>query len=77
MRVNTFYLGSPASDTMLRCYDARDFTRIEIQLRRKRARRFWEELHGRDVEELAALSLGVIRAPRGLCGHDAIGYEHQ
>jgi len=59
---NTFYLGSPKSDTMLRCYDQRGFTRVEMQLRRKRAKRFFEELLMRDEQELGDLAIGVIRS---------------
>ena len=59
---DTFYLGAPKSDTMLRCYNERGPTRVEIQLRRNRAKQFWDLLMSNTLEDLGELTLGVIRS---------------
>jgi hypothetical protein len=55
----TVYLGSPQSDRMLRCYDRRGPTRVELQLRRGMAQAWWRELAGRSVG-IPTLALGFV-----------------
>lgn len=65
------YIGSPSADARLRIYNRRGPTRVELQLRRDKARAFWRELCSRSLEELPQLVLGAFdgfvsfRAPIG------------
>jgi len=67
----TVYIGSPKADARLRCYNRRGPTRVELQLRRAKARSFWRELCASSVEAFPSLVLGAVdgfvsfRAPTG------------
>lgn len=54
------YIGSPTADARMRVYNRRGPTRVELQLRRDKARTFWRELCSRSVEELPELVLGAF-----------------
>lgn len=56
----TLMLGSRSSTRFLRIYDGRGFTRVELELKGEAARGFGGILAA-EVDELAALSLGVLR----------------
>jgi hypothetical protein len=47
---------------MLRCYNSRGYTRVELQMRRGHARNFLANLFARSLEELPELALGAVRS---------------
>lgn len=59
---DTFYLGSRTSDVFLRCYNRRGPTRVELELKRKHAQKFWDEMFSRPLEDFPDLFLGALRS---------------
>ena len=57
----TIYIGSRTSKRMLRCYDARGVTRLELECKEERAVSLLEHLCAFDVSEWSAQAFGVLR----------------
>jgi hypothetical protein len=57
---STVYLGSVKSDRMLRCYDRRGPTRVEMQLRRAMARGWWAQVAAGPLEAIPQLVRGLV-----------------
>ncbi len=59
---STVYIGSRKSETCLRVYDRRGPTRLELELKGKRASSFWVKLSSEGLLHLPVLALGVVRS---------------
>lgn len=56
----TVYLGSPASDRMLRCYNQRSPVRVKLQMRRGLAAASWGKVAEAGAADWAPMLLGLI-----------------
>lgn len=57
---STFYIGSRQSPRMVRCYDARGVTRIELECKAHRAGMYWAELLKHSSEDWSRVALGFL-----------------
>ncbi len=59
---STYYMGARTSSRMVRVYDRRGPTRVELELKAERAVLLWRSLLGVDVEGWSAAGLAELRA---------------